>query len=103
MLGLDIPVGNGAFGTHVPPPARSTLPVSALEPDWSRERCLRFWDPGRRMLRALRSYQCWRGRKGLLARVICRFRAVEHKFWSTMAACEIPLTVEIGGGLLLPH
>jgi serine O-acetyltransferase len=77
--------------------------VSAHEPDWSRERCLRFWDPARRVLRAIRSYQAWKGRSGPLATLICRARVLQHRFWSTVAGCEVPLTTQIGGGVLFPH
>jgi serine O-acetyltransferase len=75
----------------------------AEAPDWSRERCTRFWDPGRRVLKAIRSYQHWRERGGVLGRFVSRVRAVQHLMWSTIAGCDIPLTTCISGGLLLPH
>jgi serine O-acetyltransferase len=81
----------------------SPAPVSATEPDWSRERCIRRWDPARRLLRSIRSYQHWKRRGGILARIVCRIRVLEHHFWSAVAGCEIPLSATIGGGLLLPH
>jgi serine O-acetyltransferase len=38
--------------------------VSATVPDWSRERPRRFWDPSRKLIRALRRYQAARARSG---------------------------------------
>ena len=31
--------------------------VSSKEPDWSRERPRKFWDPSRKLLSAIRCYQ----------------------------------------------
>ena len=69
--------------------------VSATEPDWSREVPRGFWDPGRKMLRALRDYQ----RGGPLRRVA----VLRHRFWSAVAGCDVPISTRIGGGLMLPH
>ena len=35
--------------------------ISAEVPDWSREAVRRFWDPGQKLMRALRRYQETRG------------------------------------------
>lgn len=70
--------------------------VSATVPDWSRESCRGSWDPGRRLLRAIRSYQ---SRKGLLR----KFSVLRHRFWSAVSGADIPLNSKLGGGLLLPH
>jgi serine O-acetyltransferase len=75
---------------------------SATVPDWSRERCRRFWDPGRRLLRAIRLYQKWRQR-GPLGRWLARYWVLDHRFWSVVSGAEIPLNCQIGGGLRLPH
>lgn len=71
--------------------------VSATEPDWSRERIGVFWDPGRKLIRALRRYQAATGPIG-------RFwwRQV-HRFWSVISQADIPLETRIGGGVVLPH
>ncbi|MFN4057922.1 MAG: serine O-acetyltransferase [Roseinatronobacter sp.] len=71
--------------------------VSATEPDWSREVPQWFWDPSRKLLRAIRCYQ----RAGNRA---SRFwwRQV-HRFWSVVTQADIPLECQIGGGLVLPH
>ncbi len=86
------------------PPAASSAPVSAVEPDWSRER-KRFveWHPGRSLLASLRSYERWQ-RGGAAWALPMRWQAVlRHRFWSAVSGADIPLGSRIGGGLLLPH
>jgi serine O-acetyltransferase len=77
--------------------------VSAQEPDWSREMPRGFWDPSRRLLRAIRRYQAAVARPSVLGRLTRRWWSLEHRFWSVVTQAEIPLTARIGGGLLLPH
>jgi serine O-acetyltransferase len=76
--------------------------VSAKVPDWSRERCLGFWDPARRLLRAVRSYQRCR-KRSFLFKPLSKYWVLEHRFWSIVAGADIPLGSDIGGGLQLPH
>ena len=77
--------------------------VSADAPDWSREAVRGPWDPGRRLLRAIRRHQALRGRRGLLARCARRYWRLEHRLWSVVTQCEIGIDCAIGGGLLLTH
>jgi serine O-acetyltransferase len=71
-------------------------------PDWSREHCVGFWDPGRRLLRSMRCYQ--KAKKGGVAsRWIGKYWVLEHRFWSVVTGADIPLNCDIGGGFLLPH
>lgn len=77
--------------------------VSAEVADWSRERPRRFWDPGRKLLRAIRRYQHWRVHGGVLGKAACKAIVLRHRFWSVMTGADIPLTCDIGGGLLIPH
>jgi serine O-acetyltransferase len=77
--------------------------ISAELPDWSRERPQRFWDPSRKLLRAMRCYQYWHNRTGIIAHLICKFASFRHQFWSVVAGADIPLNCNIGGGLLIPH
>jgi serine O-acetyltransferase len=79
-----------------PPPLKS--PISATEPDWSRERHKRGeWHPGKSLLASIRAYQ--RARNPV-SRVLATLR---HRFWSAVAGADIPLNCQIGGGLLIPH
>jgi serine O-acetyltransferase len=76
--------------------------VSANVPDWGRERCVRFWDPARRLLRAVRSYQRCKKRR-FPFKSLNKYWVLEHRFWSIVAGADIPLDSHIGGGLQLPH
>src|SRR5262249_34479848 len=77
--------------------------VSAEIPDWTRERPRSFWDPGRKLLLAIRNYQNWRHRRGLWAVCLRKLLLLRHRFWSIVAGADIPVTCRIGGGLLIPH
>jgi serine O-acetyltransferase len=74
--------------------------ISNSEPDWSREAVTQFWDPGKKLIRAVRRYQAARARG---ARLAMKYWALNHRIWSVITQCEIHLTCEIGGGLRLPH
>ncbi len=77
--------------------------VSAEVPDWTRERPRRFWDPGRKLLLALRHYQHWRDKGGPLSVLFCKWAALRHRMLSVVTGADIPLSCSIGGGLLIPH
>jgi serine O-acetyltransferase len=77
--------------------------VSADVPDWSREEPRRFWEPSRKLLLALRRYQHWRSREGIVALVSAKLAVLRYQFWSAVTGAEIPLSCNIGGGLLIPH
>jgi serine O-acetyltransferase len=77
--------------------------VSADVPDWSREEPRRFWEPSRKLLLALRLYQYWHSREGIVALVSAKLAALRYQFWSIVTGAEIPLNCNIGGGLLIPH
>lgn len=77
--------------------------ISATEPDWSREAIRAAWDPGNKLLRALRRYQAARARGGLLARIASKYWVLNHRVWSVMTQSEIHLNTQIAGGLRLTH
>lgn len=77
--------------------------ISATEPDWSREKCCRWWDPSRQLLKSIRGYQKWRSRGGILGRFFGAYNVMQHRFWSVATGADIPLNCQIEGGLLLPH
>jgi serine O-acetyltransferase len=90
--------------TLTPQPPTTTSQVSAIEPDWSRERCgFLKWEPGRRLLRSIRAYQRWSGRMGPIGFVFSRCAVLRHRFWSVVTGADIPLNSRIGGGLAIPH
>lgn len=77
--------------------------VSAEVPDLTREIPTRLWDPPRRLLRAIRSYQKWRRRRGPVAWLLRKLAVLSHRFWSVITASDIPISSNIAGGLLLIH
>lgn len=82
----------------------SEVVTSAEIADWSREQVGWFaWSPSRRLLRAIRSYQHWRGRWGPIGAIIARVAVLRHRFWSIVCAADIPVSSDLGGGMLLPH
>lgn len=77
--------------------------ISAKDADWAREQPAQFWDPGRKLLLAIRRYQYWRIRRGAHANIFCKILVLRHRFWSVVTGADIPLNCKIGGGLLIPH
>jgi len=77
--------------------------VSAEIPDWSREKPQRFWDPGRKLILAIRRYQYWRERRNIFSGFVCKWLVLRHRFWTVVSGADIPLNCRIGGGLLIPH
>lgn len=77
--------------------------ISAEVPDWTRETPQHFWDPGRKLLLSIRRYQYWRARPGVFGTLIRKWIVLRHRFWSVITGADIPLTCQIGGGLLIPH
>ena len=80
------------------------VPISASEPDWSRERYARgAWVPSRALLGSIRAYQRAAASRGPLARVAKAWAVLRHRFWSVVTAADIPVNCNLGGGLLIPH
>jgi serine O-acetyltransferase len=77
--------------------------ISAEAPDWTREKPSRFWDPSRKLLLAIRRYQYWVSKRGMLPALFRRLVVLRYRFWSVVTGSDIALTAQIGGGLLLPH
>jgi serine O-acetyltransferase len=83
--------------------ANVTAETVANQPDWQREALTQWWQPSRQLLKAIRSYQKWHTKGGLLGKAICTINVVEFRFWSVVCGCDIPINSQIGGGLLLLH
>jgi serine O-acetyltransferase len=75
----------------------------AEAPDWTREKPRRFWDPSRKLLLAIRRYQYWLNKGGILSAFFRRLVVLRYRFWSVVTGSDIALTAQMGGGLLLPH
>lgn len=79
-------------------------PVSAKNPDWSREYKSFFaWDPSRALLASIRNYQSLASSKNPIKQLLKKIAVVRHVFWSVITGADIPLNVQIAGGLSLPH
>lgn len=76
--------------------------ISGTIANWSREKVRGFWDPGRQLLRSIRCYQKVYNFKKK-STLVQKFNVLRYRFWSIVTQCEIGLTCNIGGGLLLPH
>jgi serine O-acetyltransferase len=76
---------------------------SATVPDWTREKITSFWQPSRQLLKTIRGYQDCAKRTGVICKLRKRLYVLEHRFWSVVTGADIPLSCDIGGGLLLPH
>jgi len=97
------PRPDGADSTSSPSAEDSQHLASLSIPDWSRERCRRFWDPSRQLLKSIRDYQRGRSR-GLRGILPAKLAVLRHRFWSLVTGADIPLnTWALGGGLVLPH
>jgi len=80
----------------------ASIQLSAVEPDWSRERISRgVYEPWKRLLAVIRKYQ--RIRAGKELRLYLPFLVLQHRFWSSVCGTDIPLNTELGGGLIMTH
>jgi serine O-acetyltransferase len=78
--------------------------ISASVPDWSREQCGRFeWHPSKQLLRSIRLYQRLRQKRGFFSVLRRKIAVLEHRFWSTVCSCDVPIDSQLGGGLALTH
>jgi serine O-acetyltransferase len=76
--------------------------ISATEPDWSRERSSGGYEPSKKLIAAIRLYQKHPGSSPWA--VLQRKRAqVQHRLWSAVCSSDIPISTQIGGGLVMPH
>lgn len=98
---MDARAESTARGDHDTVPATMTRPSPDV-PDWSREAVGALeWNPSRQLLRTIRSYTAMRTHRAMTVE-----RAVivaTYRWWSAITGADIPLNVEIAGGLLMPH
>lgn len=77
--------------------------VSAIKPDWEREKIKRWWSPSKQLLKSIRKYQNIQKSSFFLLKYFRFIYVLQHRFWSIVTGAEIPLNCQLGGGLLLPH
>ncbi len=85
------------------PESKLYCTISALEPDWERERIDRWWSPSKQLLKSIRDYQKWQKQSGLIGFLATRTNVIWHRFWCIVTGADIPLNCQLGGGLLLVH
>jgi hypothetical protein len=73
--------------------------ISAEHADWSREIPHCFWDPGRKLLHAIRQFQFWKMRRGVISACMCKWAAAGRGFWCTNAGADISSEAR----LVAPH
>jgi serine O-acetyltransferase len=102
---IYLAIGRACYGFDVKTTEKmaATNKISADIPDWTREAPQQFWDPGRKLLQAIRGYQKSRVNGGIVSTTLCRWFFLQHRFWTVVSGADIPLTCQIGGGLLIPH
>ena len=77
--------------------------VSATEPDFSREKIKKFWDPSRKLIKSIRDYQKYAKNNSVFAKIYKKTCILRHRFWSLVTGAEIDLNCKIEGGLKIPH
>ena len=76
--------------------------LSSEIPDWGREHCHTFWEPGKKLLASIRRYQNSQQRVGC-GWGIKKISVIQHRFWSVVTGADIPINSNLGGGVLIPH
>ncbi len=80
------------------------MDISSTKPDWSREKKPFFsWVPSRSLLASIRQYQKYAKSKNPIFLIIKKIAVLRHRFWSVITGADIPLTTQLGGGLLCMH
>jgi serine O-acetyltransferase len=77
--------------------------ISDTNPDWEREKAKTFWDPSRKLLATIRLYQKHNSKNSISSKLLKKITVIRYRFWSIIAAADIPITTQIDGGLILPH
>jgi serine O-acetyltransferase len=77
--------------------------VSADVPDWQREKVTTFWQPSKKLIKSIRDYQNASTQRSLVALFRKKIAVLRYRFWSVVTGADIPLNLNIGGGISLPH
>lgn len=77
--------------------------ISSTTPDWTREQCQNFWEPGKKLLASIRRYQRVQSKTDIYSWMLSKIAVIQHMFWSVITGADIPLNSKLGGGLLITH
>jgi serine O-acetyltransferase len=61
------------------------------------------WNPGRKLIKAIRFYQKLAKKSSIFFRLIRSFAVIRCRFWLVISGADIPLNTKLGEGLILPH
>jgi serine O-acetyltransferase len=69
------------------------------QPDWTREKPRRFWEPGRNLLKTIRQYRICAQSENIISRkLLIKWVVIKYRFWTVITGAEIDLRCQIGGG-----
>ena len=77
--------------------------VSSDVPDWQREKVTTLWQPPKKLIKSIRDYQKASMQHSLFAPFRKKVAVLRYLFWSVVTGADIPLNVNIGGGVSIPH
>ncbi|WP_417511583.1 serine O-acetyltransferase [Methylophaga sp.] len=77
--------------------------VSADVPDWQREKVTTFWQPSKKLIKSIRDYQNVSAQRSLVSSLKKKIAVLRYRFWSVVSGADIPLNLNIGGGISMPH
>ena len=77
--------------------------ISGDEPDWQREKITTFWQPSKKLIRSIRDYQNVSAQRSLVSQLKQKIAVLRYRFWSVVSGTDIPLNLNIGGGISMPH
>lgn len=77
--------------------------ISADEPDWQREKITTFWQPSKKLIKSIRDYQKASMKRSFLSLFRKKIAVLRYRFWSVVSGADIPLNLNLGGGISIPH
>lgn len=77
--------------------------ISADEPDWQREKITTFWQPSKKLIKSIRYYQKASMKHSFLSLFRKKIAVLRYRFWSVVSGADIPLNLNLGGGISIPH
>lgn len=77
--------------------------ISADVPDWQTEKVTAFWQPSKKLIKSILDYQEVSIKYSLVLLYIKKIAVLRYRFWSVVSGADIPLNLNIGGGISMPH
>jgi serine O-acetyltransferase len=77
--------------------------LSTIIPNMQVEAHTCFWEPSVQLISSIRSYQKYNAMGGVIGKIGRKLALAKHRFWTVITGAEIPVDVQIGGGIQFPH